>query len=86
MMKRKYPAIILCISMLAVMGWKESGNSSKQINFSGAFALYPLKKPANQMIPDCFKWVLTEGQQFIKNTGYLPLPDNIIKEQLKKLE
>jgi len=28
--------------MLAVTGCKESGNSSKQINFSGAFALYPL--------------------------------------------
>ena len=44
------------------------------------------QKPTNQMILDYFKWVLTDGQQFIKNAGYVPLPDDVIKEQLKKLE
>jgi len=44
------------------------------------------QKPANQAILDYFKWVLTEGQQFIKNAGYISLPDEVIKDQLKKLE
>ncbi len=44
------------------------------------------QKPTNQVIIDYFKWVLTNGQQFIKNAGYVALPDDVIKEQLKKLE
>lgn len=44
------------------------------------------QKPTNQIILDYFKWVLTDGQQLIKNAGYVPLPDDIIQEQLKKLE
>ena len=44
------------------------------------------QKPANQTILDYFKWVLTDGQQFIKNAGYVPLPENVIQQQLKKLE
>jgi phosphate transport system substrate-binding protein len=44
------------------------------------------QKPTNQLILDYFKWVLTDGQQYIKDAGYIPLPDDVIKEQLKKLE
>ena len=44
------------------------------------------QKPSNQIVLDYFKWVLTEGQQYIKDAGYVPLPDDVIKEQLKKLE
>ena len=44
------------------------------------------RKPTNQLILDYFKWVLTDGQQYIKDAGYIPLPDDVIKEQLKKLE
>jgi phosphate transport system substrate-binding protein len=44
------------------------------------------QKPADQAILDYFKWVLTDGQQYIKGAGYVPLPQNVIEEQLKKLE
>jgi phosphate transport system substrate-binding protein len=44
------------------------------------------EKPANQKLLDYFKWVLTDGQQYIKNAGYIPLPAEMINEQLKKLE
>jgi phosphate transport system substrate-binding protein len=44
------------------------------------------QKPANQTVLDYFKWVLTDGQQFIKDAGYIPLPEDVIQQQLKKLE
>ena len=44
------------------------------------------QKPTNQTILDYFKWVLTDGQKFINDAGYVPLPDDVIREQLKKLE
>lgn len=44
------------------------------------------QKPANQIIIDYFKWALTYGQQYVKAAGYIPLPDDVLKEQLKKLE
>ena len=44
------------------------------------------QKPTNPLILDYFKWVLTEGQQYIKDAGYIPLPAETIDEQLKKLE
>lgn len=44
------------------------------------------QKPTSQILLDYFKWVLTDGQQYIKAAGYVPLPNDIIKEQLKKLE
>ena len=44
------------------------------------------QKPTDQLLLNYFKWVLTDGQQYIKAAGYVPLPDSVIKEQLKKLE
>ena len=44
------------------------------------------QKPTDETIIDYFKWVLTNGQQYIKASGYVPLPDDIIQQQLKKLE
>jgi len=43
-------------------------------------------KSSNKAILEFFKWVLTDGQKFVKEAGYVPLPDNVIQEQLKKLE
>lgn len=42
-------------------------------------------KPTNPKIIAFLKWVLTDGQDFVKKAGYVPLPDQIIKEQLAKL-
>ncbi|MBV9962067.1 MAG: hypothetical protein JO072_07440 [Parafilimonas sp.] len=44
------------------------------------------QKPANPIILDYFKWILTNGQQFVKDAGYVPLPPGIIQQQLQKLQ
>jgi phosphate transport system substrate-binding protein len=44
------------------------------------------QKPTNQTILDYFKWVLTDGQQYIKDAGYVPLPADLIQQQLQKLQ
>ena len=31
-------------------------------------------------------WILTDGQQFVQETGYLPLPDEKIKNELRKVQ
>jgi len=32
------------------------------------------------------KWVLTDGQQYVKAAGYVPLPTDKIQEQLDQLK
>ena len=32
------------------------------------------------------KWILTDGQKFVQQAGYVPLPADVINEQLAKLE
>jgi phosphate transport system substrate-binding protein len=44
------------------------------------------QKPTNPVLLDYFKWVLTDGQQFIKGAGYVPLTEDVIQEQLDKLK
>ncbi|HEY2726095.1 MAG TPA: hypothetical protein VGI61_02900, partial [Parafilimonas sp.] len=44
------------------------------------------QKPTDQIILDYFKWVLTDGQLYIKNAGYVPLPADVIQQQLQKLQ
>jgi len=43
-------------------------------------------KSSNKAILDFFKWVLTDGQALVREAGYVPLPADVISEQLKKLE
>lgn len=43
-------------------------------------------KTSNKAILDFFKWVLTDGQALVREAGYVPLPADVIAEQLKKLE
>ncbi len=49
--------------------------------------LYFLTKGKTQKkeVLDFFRWVLTNGQNYVSVAGYVPLPENIIAEQLKKL-
>ncbi len=42
-------------------------------------------KPTNPEIVAFLKWVLTDGQKFIKESGYVPLDNQAIQEQLNKL-
>jgi len=32
------------------------------------------------------KWILTDGQNYVEEVGYVPLSEDVINEQLKKLE
>ena len=43
-------------------------------------------KTSNKAILEFFKWVLTDGQTMVREAGYVPLPADVISEQLKKLE
>jgi len=43
------------------------------------------EKPSNPAIVEFLRWVLTEGQQYVEAAGYVPLPDEFIKQQLQKL-
>ncbi len=49
--------------------------------------LYFLTKGKTQRkeVLDFFQWVLTTGQNFVSVAGYVPLPKNVISDQLKKL-
>lgn len=43
-------------------------------------------KPADPAVIDFLKWVLTDGQQYVKAAGYVPLPPDKIQAQLDKLK
>lgn len=43
-------------------------------------------KPTNREIVSFLKWVLTDGQQYVKAAGYVTLPEGKIEEQLSKLK
>jgi phosphate transport system substrate-binding protein len=42
-------------------------------------------KPQKKEVVDFFKWVLADGQKFVNVAGYVPLPENVLSEQLKKI-
>ncbi len=42
-------------------------------------------KPKKQAVLDFIRWTLTDGQKFVKNTGYVPISDQKINIYLKKL-
>src|SRR5689334_509073 len=42
-------------------------------------------KPNKKEVIDFFNWVLTDGQQLVQSAGYVPLPQNLISEQINKL-
>ncbi len=44
------------------------------------------EKPEKQATIDFLKWVLTDGQKFIKEAGYVPLKQEIIDEYITKLD
>lgn len=43
-------------------------------------------KPSNKATSDFLKWILTEGQKFVKEGGYVELQKENISNELKKLE
>ncbi len=43
-------------------------------------------KPQNPEVIEFIKWILTEGQQFVNEAGYVQLSDKKIKEELDKIK
>jgi len=43
-------------------------------------------KSNSKEIMDFFRWVLTDGQQFVAPAGYVALPKNVIADGIKKLK
>jgi phosphate transport system substrate-binding protein len=43
-------------------------------------------KPQSKAVVEFIKWILNEGQGFVKNAGYVRLTDDNIKSELKKLD
>lgn len=43
-------------------------------------------KPTNVVAVEFIKWILTEGQNYSADAGYIRLSDSILKEQLKKIK
>src|SRR5690349_3279622 len=48
------------------------------------FLLKAGKAPQKEVV-DFFQWVLTDGQKFLAQAGYVPLPKNDLQSSLKKL-
>lgn len=42
-------------------------------------------KPEKQAVIDFIKWILTEGQQYIQEAGYVPLDQSVLDSYLQKL-
>ncbi|GAF02964.1 PstS family phosphate ABC transporter substrate-binding protein [Saccharicrinis fermentans] len=42
-------------------------------------------KPPEKTTCDFIKWTLTEGQAYVKEAGYVPMSDILVKQSLKKL-
>jgi len=38
------------------------------------------------IVKEFVKWILTDGQKFVQEAGYVPLPADVVNEQLAKLE
>ena len=43
-------------------------------------------KPENEIVRTFLTWVLTEGQSFVTETGYIKLPDEKVQNELLKLQ
>ncbi|MPM17206.1 hypothetical protein SDC9_63594 [bioreactor metagenome] len=43
-------------------------------------------KPTNALVVAFLKYILTTGQQWVEESGYVKLPESVIKEEQKKLD
>jgi phosphate transport system substrate-binding protein len=42
--------------------------------------------PKRAVVREFIEWVLTDGQKYVDDAGYIKLPDSTLEDQLKKLE
>ncbi len=43
-------------------------------------------KPMSKVLVEFIRWILTDGQKYVNSTGFIKLPDEMLKEELKKLK
>ena len=43
-------------------------------------------KPENESVKTFLRWVLTDGQALVRESGYVPLEPGYVKDQLKKMD
>ena len=43
-------------------------------------------KPEEKVVADFIKWVLSDGQKFVREAGFISIPEERIKAELKKLQ
>lgn len=44
------------------------------------------ENPDSKVVKEFLRWILTEGQKFVSEAGYVKLPDEKIKSELEKLD
>lgn len=42
-------------------------------------------RPTNKVLVEFLRWILTDGQKYVISSGFIKLPDEMLKEELKKL-
>jgi phosphate transport system substrate-binding protein len=42
-------------------------------------------KPTSQVVKEFLRWILTDGQKYVRETGYIALPNEKLAAELKKL-
>ncbi|MBM3403934.1 MAG: phosphate ABC transporter substrate-binding protein [Bacteroidetes bacterium] len=43
-------------------------------------------KPEDQLVVDFLHWILTEGQKYVQEAGYINLPDSLVSAERQKME
>ncbi len=43
-------------------------------------------KPQKKVVKEFIKWILTDGQAYVKDAGYVRLPEDKIRSELKKID
>jgi phosphate transport system substrate-binding protein len=43
-------------------------------------------KPESDVVKEFLRWVLTDGQKYVAETGYIKLPDTRAQSELAKLQ
>ncbi|MBK7028471.1 MAG: hypothetical protein IPH45_04355 [Bacteroidales bacterium] len=51
----------------------------------GTFSLISKREPVKQSVKDFLLWILTEGQQFVHEAGYVQLKDEQIETEKSRL-
>ena len=65
-----------------------AGDKAYPISGASWVLIYQTQKDAakGKKIVSFLKWALTDGQKYLVELGYAPLPDNVVQRELKMLD